>query len=389
MTQDSLIYLDNNSTTPTDPRVVEAMLPYFTKLYGNSSSTHRFGASIQKQVSASRELIGEFIGCDPSDIIFTSGSTEGINLAIIGYALKNSENGKHLITAKTEHKAVLDTFQYLESIGFETTYLQVDKLGKINLEDFDKSLRNDTVLVSLMYSNNETGVVNPIQQIAELLKKRQCALFCDATQAVGKVQINVDELGIDMMSFSAHKFYGPKGIGALYVKGLKKKPAKLQALQFGGGHESGVRSGTLNVPGIIGLAKACELSQVGMEDETGRILRLRDKLEKGLLSIPNAFVNGDRSTRLFNVTNICFPGIDANALINRVQNIALSNGSACTAAIIEPSHVLKAMGLSDENANASLRFSLGRFNSEEQVNLALQILKNFIVTDPVRYAKIN
>jgi cysteine desulfurase len=388
MPQSAQIYLDNNSTTPTDPRVVEAMLPYFTTLFGNSSSSHQFGSSIQNQVSKARESVAEFISCEPSDLIFTSGSTEAINLAVIGYALRNGNRGKHLITSKTEHKAVLEIFQYLESIGFETTYLNVDEQGNINLAELAQSFRRDTILVSVMYSNNETGVINPILKIAEISKSHKCAFFCDATQAIGKIPIDVTDLGIDMMAFSAHKFYGPKGVGALFINGLKKKPLKLQPIYFGGGHEGGIRSGTQNVPGVIGLSKACELARSEMFNDKRRLLVLRDSLEEELLSITGSFVNGDRSKRLYNVSNICFPGIDANALINQLQNISLSNGSACTAAIVEPSHVLKAMGLSDYDANSSIRFSLGRFNTEEELKIAIPLIKESITKDQLRYAKL-
>ena len=385
----NLIYLDNNSTTPTDPRVLEAMIPYFSEFYGNPASTHKFGNTIDKHVKNSREQIADLLQCDTSELIFTSGATESINIAIIGFALKNIHNGKHIVTVKTEHKAVLDSINYLNSIGFEITYLDVQEDGNLNLPYFADAIKSDTVLVCVMLSNNEIGTIHPIKKIADIIHDKGSALFCDATQAVGKIEIEVKELNVDMLSFSGHKFYGPKGVGGLYVKDLKKNKSSVQPLQYGGGHEQGIRSGTLNVPGIIGLGKASELAKLEMDSDQQKISRLRDLLESELLKIPDAFINGAKQNRMYNVTNICFPGLDANAFINRLPDIAASNGSACTAAIVEPSHVLRALGLTDENSNSSIRFSLGKFNSEEEIKVVSPKLKELIVNDPMRYAKIN
>ncbi len=368
-----IIYLDNNATTEIDSRVLDAMLPYFEKQYGNSSSIHQFGLNSAKAVDQSRETIADLISADATEIIFTSGATESINLALKGFALANQSRGKHIITVETEHKAVLDTCKYLETIGFDVSYLPVKNDGLINLENLKTELRSDSILVCVMLANNETGVLQPVKEIANITHNAGAILMSDATQAVGKIATDVAELGVDLMTFSAHKFYGAKGLGALYVRGLKKNKIKLDALQHGGGHENGLRSGTLNVPAIVAMGKACEIAKAEMGNDKNRILFLRDELESELLKLHRAFVNGSTQDRMYNVTNICFPGIDANVLIAKMKNVAVSNGSACTSAIIEPSHVLKAMALSDDDAFSSIRFSLGRFNTESEVQEVLKI----------------
>lgn len=374
-----LIYLDNNATTPLDPRVLESMMPFLTSQFGNASSSHHFGLSINKAVTEAREKVAELISSDVRDIIFTSGATESINLALKGFASANQHKGKHIVTVQTEHKAVLDTCKYLETNGFEVTYLPVKKDGLIELQELKNALRSDTILVSVMLANNETGVLQPIKEIATITHEAGAVFFSDATQAVGKIEINVEELGIDMMAFSGHKFYGPKGIGGLLVKGLKSHKLKLNPLLHGGGHENGLRSGTLNVPAIIGLGKACEIAKEEMKADAERISVLKNELEKGLLKMPGAFVNGSVERRMYNVCNICFPGMDANVMIGRMKNVAMSNGSACSSAIVEPSHVLKAMGRHDEDAMASIRFSLGRFNKFDDLKQLVKLLNKIIL----------
>lgn len=364
-------YLDYNSTTPIDPRVLEAMLPFLKENFANPSSTHSFGKSINEKVKQAREQIANFINADIKEVIFTSGATEAINVAIKGVAESYSHKGNHIITASTEHKAVLDTCQDLERKGFEITYLSVDAEGLINLEELKSAIRTDTILVSIMYVNNETGVIQPIKEIASITQKKNVFFMTDATQAVGKINIDVDDLGVDLLAFSGHKMYAPKGIGVLYVRKSHNK-LQISPLIHGGGHENGLRSGTLNVPGIIALAKACEVAKEEMVENQEKIINLRDNLENALLKLSNTSLNGSYKNRIYNTTNICFKGIDANILIGRMKNVAVSNGSACTAAVVEPSHVLKAMGISDEDAFASIRFSLGKFNTKEEINTVIK-----------------
>lgn len=366
-----IIYLDYNSTTPIDPRVLEAMLPFLKDNFANSSSTHHFGQSINEKVKQAREQIADFINAEPNELIFTSGATEAINIAIKGVAENYSNKGKHIITVSTEHKAVLDTCKDLESRGFEITYLPVQSNGLIDLDELQKAIRTDTILVSVMYVNNETGVIQPIKEIAKLAHEKGALFMSDATQAVGKIEIDVNDLGIDLLCFSGHKMYAPKGIGALYVR----NKTKLAPQMHGGGHEQGLRSGTLNVPGIIALAKACEIANEEMALNKRSISILRDKLETEFLKLPNTSLNGSSENRIYNTTNICFKGEDANVMIGRMKNIAVSNGSACSSAVVEPSHVLKAMGLSDDDAFASLRFSLGKFNTIEDIETIIQKIK--------------
>ena len=371
---DNLIYLDNNATTPIDEKVLDEMMPYFTDYFGNSSSIHYFGETINKGVLKAREQVSALLGTSPKEIIFTSGATEGINLGLKGAAFANQHKGKHIITCETEHKAVLDTCHYLEQIGFDVTYLSVERDGLIDIEKLRVSLRNDTILVSIMWVNNETGVIQPIEEIIELTHKNGSLFFTDATQAVGKIPIDVYELEIDILSFSAHKFYGPKGIGGFYVK----KGINLDAQTHGGGHEFGLRSGTSNVPGIIGLGKACEVAFDDMTDNTEKIVNLRDSLENELLKINGAFVNGNIRNRLFNTLNVCLPNFDANFFINTHRNIAISNGSACTAALIQPSHVLLAMGLSENEALGSIRISFGKMNKLSDIKEIIKMIYLFI-----------
>lgn len=368
---EQVTYLDYNSTTPIDRRVLEAMLPFLNDNFANSSSTHHFGQSINEKVKQAREQIADFINSEPNELIFTSGATEAINIAIKGVAESYSSKGKHIITVSTEHKAVLDTCKDLERKGFEVTYLTVQPNGLIDLAELQKAIRPDTVLVSVMYVNNETGVIQPIKEIAKLAHEKGALFMTDATQAVGKIEIDVNDLGIDLLCFSAHKMYAPKGIGALYVR----NKTKLSPQIHGGGHEQGLRSGTLNVPGIIALAKACEIASEEMELNKRNISELKEKLETEFLKLPNISLNGDSENRIFNTTNICFKGQDANVLIGRMKNIAVSNGSACSSAVVEPSHVLKAMGLSDDEAFASLRFSLGKYNSIEDIETVISKIK--------------
>lgn len=372
--KNEIIYLDYNSTTPIDPRVFDAMMPYLKDNYANPSSTHHFGQSINEKVKQAREQIAEFINAEPKEIIFTSGATEAINLAIKGIAENYSGKGKHIITVSTEHKAVIDTCKYLESKGYEITYLPVQPNGLIDLAVFEQSLRPDTILVSVMYVNNETGVIQPIKEIASITHKKGVLFMTDATQAVGKIAVDVDDLGVDILSFSGHKMYAPKGIGALFVSQRGNK-IKLTPQIHGGGHEQGLRSGTLNVPGIIALGKACEIASQEMFDNQAKIYDLRNILEVQLLKLPKTSLNCDSENRIFNTTNICFNGKDANVMIGRMKNIAVSNGSACSSAVIEPSYVLKAMGLSDEDAFASIRFSLGKYNTNEDIETIVNKIK--------------
>jgi cysteine desulfurase len=372
-----VIYLDYNSTTPIDPRVLEAMLPFLKNSFANPSSTHYFGQSINEKVNQAREQIANFINAEPNELIFTSGATEAVNIAIKGVAEKYSGRGKHIITVSTEHKAVIDTCEDLEKKGFEVTYLPVLNNGLLALSELDKAMRPDTILVSVMFVNNETGVIQSIKEIAAIAHEKGALFMTDATQAVGKIDVDVDNLDIDLLCLSGHKMYAPKGIGALFIRQRGKK-VKLKTQIHGGGQEQSLRSGTLNVPGIIALAKACEIAIQEMKEIEARISELRDYLELELLKIPNTKLIGDTNNRISNTTNICFIGHDANVLIGRMKNIAVSNGSACSSAVIEPSHVLKAMGLNDDEAFASLRFSLGKHNTLEDIETVVKRINELI-----------
>jgi cysteine desulfurase len=364
-----LVYLDNNSTTPIDPRVLESMIPYFSVEFANASSSHKFGLIVNEAVKKSRKQVAELINCEINEIIFTSGATEAINLAIKGISESYSYKGKHIITVSTEHTAVLDVCKYLETIGFEITFLSVQRDGIISLDELKNSIRSDTILVTVMIGNNETGVIQPIREISEISHNSGAFFMTDGTQAVGKIPVDVNEFHIDLMSLSGHKIYGPKGVGALFIKQRNPGKIKLNPLIHGGGHERGFRSGTLNVPGIIGLGKACEIAMNEMDRDSKRIMEMRDYLEHSLLEIEDTFVNGNRQHRLYNTSNICFRNADSEAVIIGLEDIAVSNGSACTSISIEPSHVLKAMGLLDEDAFSSLRFSLGRLNKKEEIKI--------------------
>lgn len=370
------VYLDHNATTPCDPRVVEAMLPYFTEKFGNAASrTHSFGWEGEEAVEYAREQVAALIGAEPKEIVFTSGATEADNLAIKGVFELYAGKGNHIITVATEHKAVLDTCGHIEKMGGEVTYLPVSPEGLIDLAELRAAIRPATILIAIMYANNEIGVIQPIREISRIAREQGVVFFTDAAQAVGKVPVDVNADGIDLMALSAHKIYGPKGVGALYVR--RKNPrVRLAAQMDGGGHERGMRSGTLNVPGIVGFGKACELCRLEMEADNGRIGALRDRLENALLELEQSFINGSREHRLPQTTNISFQYVDAEGLITAVnKNIALSSGSACTSASLEPSYVLKALGLDDALAHSSLRFGLGRFTTPEEVNYAIERLK--------------
>jgi len=373
------IYLDNNATTPCDPRVVEAMLPYFTERFGNAASrTHAFGWTADAAVELAREQVAQLIGAVPEEIVFTSGATEGDNLALRGVFEMYAAKGNHIITEVTEHKAVLDSCRHIEKLGGEITYLPVDEKGMIDLNELESAIRPDTILIAIMYANNETGVIQPVRRISEIARRHGVLFFTDATQAVGKIPVDVERDGIDLLTFSAHKIYGPKGVGAVYVR--RKNPrVRISAQIDGGGHERGMRSGTLNVPGIVGLGKACEICFREMENEYPRIVGLRNKLEEGLLSVGDAFVNGSVEDRLPQVTNISFRYTGGRNLLTGLdKNIAVSSGSACTSASLAPSYVLKAMGVDDDPAHASLRFSLGRFTTEEEIDYTIQSVSDTV-----------
>lgn len=371
------IYLDYNATTPVDARVLNVMLPYFTEQFGNAASrTHLYGWEAQEAVETARHQVADLIGASEKEIVFTSGSTEAINLAIKGIAEVYQHKGKHIITASTEHKAVLDTCQHLEKIGFDITYLTPDSDGMLTAEQVAEAIRADTILVSIMAAHNEIGVVQPFREIAQVCQANHVLFHTDATQAVGKIPINAATDSIDLLSLSAHKLYGPKGIGALYVR----KNLKINAQIDGGGHERGRRSGTLNVPGIVGLGKACELAGLEMHMEQERLGALRDKLETTLLNtISPSQVNGSRQHRLAHVSNMAFGGVDGEQLLMNLKDLAVSSGSACTSASVEPSYVLKALGVADDLAYASVRFSLGRFTTEEQIDYAIKHVQDVIM----------
>ncbi len=365
------IYLDNNATTRVDERVLEAILPYFTDFYANSTSTHLAGLSVKEAVENAAWQTADLINADADEIIFTSGATEAINLAIKGLI---NEHRKHIVTIQTEHKAVLETCRFMENTGFDITYLPISSDGLLDIKFLEEIITDKTLVFIGMFSNNETGVMQNVSEISELLKAKNVLFFCDATQAIGKIQVDVKKLGIDLVALSAHKFYGPKGIGALYISAKAK--LKLQPQIVGGRQQRKLRSGTLNVPGIIGLGKAAEIAVNELEKDKNRIEILRDKLEKGLLQFEGSFVNGNTENRIYNTSNICFPGVNSEQLIMALGNISVSNGASCSAVTSEPSHVLKAMGLSDEEALSSIRFSLGRFTKDEEIEIAIeQVLK--------------
>jgi len=367
------VYLDNNATTRVDPRVVEAMIPYFTEHYGNAASrSHSFGWEAEEAIDYAREQVSQLVAAEPKEIIFTSGATEADNLALKGVYEMYASKGNHIITVNTEHKAVLDSCKHIEKLGGEITYLGVNKDGIIDLDELRKAIKPNTILIAIMYANNETGVIQPIKEISAIARKNGILFFTDATQAAGKIPIDVNKDGIDLMAFSAHKMYGPKGVGALYIR--RKNPrVKVIAQMDGGGHERNMRSGTLNVPGIVGFGKACELCRIEMKKDTEQIKKLRDKLESELLTLGDVYVNGSKENRLPNTVNLSFKHVESEALmLGFNKDIAASAGSACTSATLEPSYVLKALGVEDDLAKTAIRFGLSRFTTELEIDYAIQ-----------------
>ena len=372
------IYLDNNATTPMDPRVLDAMVPYFTQKFGNAASrNHAFGWVAEEAVDYAREQVAKIIGATEKEIIFTSGATEADNLAIKGVFEMYQEKGNHIITTVTEHKAVLDTCKHIEKLGGKVTYLPVKEDGLIDLNELEAAMTKETILVSIMYGNNEIGVIQPVKEIAAIAHKHGALFMTDATQAVGKIPVDVNADGIDLLAFSAHKIYGPKGVGALYVR--RKGPrVKVTAQMDGGGHERGMRSGTLNVPGIVGFGKACELCIQEMESEAKRLSAMRDRLQSALTVLEESYVNGNVEHRLPHVANISFKYVEGEGLMMAMKDLAVSSGSACTSASLEPSYVLKSLGLSDDLAHSSIRFGLGRFTTDEEVDYAVEVTKKAV-----------
>ena len=367
------IYLDNQATTPLDPEVFSAMSPWFTEKFGNASSrNHTYGWEAEEAVEIARESVAAIIGSLPKEIIFTSGATEANNIALQGAARNYQNQGRHIITLKTEHKAVMDVCQHLSKDGFDITYLPVDKDGILDVNKFEDAIRDDTILASVMHVNNEIGVIQPIKELGAICKNKNVIFHVDAAQSIGKIPLNVDDMGIDLLSISAHKFYGPKGIGGLYIR--RKDPrVQLQPIMFGGGHERGIRSGTLPVPNIVGMGRACDLAADVMNEENLKITTLRDALLQGIRDEnPNALVNGSMEYRVAGNLNMSFPGVNNEAIIAAIPEIAISSGSACTTSTMEPSHVLLALGMSKEEAYSSLRFGIGRFNTEEDIQIAVK-----------------
>jgi len=368
------IYLDNHSTTPMDPRVLETMLPYFVEKFGNSASrNHAFGWEAEEAVENARKQIARLIHADPKELVFTSGATESDNLALKGVVEMYREKGDHVITGMTEHRAVLDTAKALETKrGIKVTYLPVDKTGMVSPDDVRNAITDKTVLISIMLANNEIGTINPIKEIGRIAKEKGILFHCDATQGVGKIPVDVQEMGIDLMSFTAHKIYGPKGVGALYVR--KKGPrVRIAPIIDGGGHERGMRSGTLPVPLIVGFGKACELCEQEMAAESVRLATMRDRLQAGIMNaLDEVYLNGHPTQRLPHNLNISFAYVEGESLLMGVKEIALSSGSACTSATLEPSYVLRALGVGSDLAHSSIRFGLGRFNTDEEVEYTIK-----------------
>ena len=367
------IYLDNQATTPLDPFVFSTMEPWFTEKFGNASSrNHTYGWEAEEAVEIARESVAAIIGSLPKEIIFTSGATEANNIALQGAARNYQNQGRHIITLKTEHKAVMDVCQHLSKDGFDITYLPVDKDGILNVNKFEDVIRDDTILASVMHVNNEIGVIQPIKELGAICKNKNVIFHVDAAQSLGKIPINVDDMGIDLLSISAHKFYGPKGIGGLYIR--RKDPrVRVHPIMFGGGHERGIRSGTLPVPNIVGMGRACDLAADVMNEENLKITTLRDALLQGIRDKnPNALVNGSMEYRLAGNLNMSFPGVNNEAIIAAIPEIAISSGSACTTSTMEPSHVLLALGMSKEEVYSSLRFGIGRFNTEQDIQIAVK-----------------
>lgn len=367
------IYLDYSATTPVDPRVAERMIPWLTTQFGNPASrSHAFGWDAEKAVEDARGHVAALVNADPKEIIWTSGATESNNLAIKGAAHFYKGKGKHVVTLKTEHKAVLDTVRELEREGFEATYLDVQENGLVDLDAFKAALRPDTIVVSVMFVNNEIGVVQPIAELGEICREKGIVFHVDAAQATGKVDVDLDKLKVDLMSFSAHKTYGPKGVGALYVR--RKPRVRLEAQMHGGGHERGLRSGTLAPHQIVGMGEAFRIAREEMVRENERVRSLRDKLLKGLTTIEATYVNGDLEQRVPHNLNISFAYVEGESLIMAIKDIAVSSGSACTSASLEPSYVLRALGRNDELAHSSIRFTIGRFSTEEEIDYTIDLL---------------
>ena len=364
------VYLDHAATTPVDEKVLEEMLPYFTKKYGNASSLHSFGREARDAIERSRERVAELIGAESEEIIFTAGGTESDNIAIKGIAFREGKG--HIITSQIEHPAVMATCQHLEKKGFDVTYLPVDKYGMVSPEDVENAIRDDTILITIMHANNEIGTVEPIEEIAKIARENEIVFHTDAVQSVGKIPVNVKRIGMDMLSISAHKIYGPKGVGALYIK----KGTKIEAIIHGGGHEKGLRPSTENVPGIVGLGKACELAEKRMEEDMKRMQRLRDRLIKGVLEIEESYLNGHPEKRLPNNAHFRFAAVEGESLILSLDDkgIAGSTGSACSSKKLKPSHVLMAIGLNEVQAHGSLRLTLGRENTEEEIDYVIEVL---------------
>jgi cysteine desulfurase len=368
------IYMDYSATTPIDPRVADKMIPYLREQFGNPASrSHMYGWSAEKAVEEARAHVGALVNADPREIIWTSGATEGNNLAIKGAAQFYKTKGKHIITVKTEHKAVLDTVRELERQGFDATYLQPQDNGLITVEQLQEAIRPDTILVSVMLVNNEIGVIQPIDAIGELCRSKGIIFHCDAAQATGKVNIDLEKTKVDLMTFTAHKTYGPKGIGALYVR--RKPRVRIEAQMHGGGHERGLRSGTLPTHQIVGMGEAFRIAKEEMNDEIVRIKALRDRLAKGLTEIEEVYVNGDMEHRVPHNLNVSFNYVEGESLIMAIKDIAVSSGSACTSASLEPSYVLRALGRSDELAHSSIRFTIGRFTTEEDIDFTIKLIK--------------
>ena len=375
MAETPLIYLDHNATTPVDPRVLKAMLPYFTEAYGNAASrSHEFGWQAEAAVEEARAQIAALIGADAKEIFFTSGATESDNLAIKGVAEMYESRGNHIITARPEHKAVIDACKYLEQKGFEVTWLDVDEYGAVDPQAVADAITDRTILISIMAANNEVGTLTDVEAIGRIAAERDVLFHSDATQAVGKIPVDVQAMGIHLLSLSAHKIYGPKGVGALYVR--RRGPRVRVACQMhGGGHERGLRSGTLNVPGIVGLGAACAVAGEHMDADQARIRGLRDRLEQGILNrLSHVKLNGHPTRRLAGTSNLSFAFAEGEALMMKMKGLAVSSGSACTSASLEPSHVLKAMGVGDDLAHSSIRFSLGRFNTADEVDRTIEVV---------------
>lgn len=370
---DSMIYLDHCSSTPTDSRVIEAMNPYFDKLYGNPSSVYSFAQESAKAIEEARERVANILNAKPTEIIFTSGGTEANNLAIKGIAFANRERGNHIITSKIEHHAVLNACKWLEKQGFNVSYIEVDKYGIVNLDELKRTITDKTILISVMYANNEVGTIEPVSEIAEIASNKEIYIHTDAIQAVGKIKVDVNKLGVDLLSLSAHKFYGPKGVGALFIK----DGTKIDPLLHGGHHEKNKRAGTENVAGIVGLGKACEVALKEMEEEDKRLKKLRDRLERVITEkITDVVVNGHPDARLSGVLNICVKYVEGESILLYLdkEGIAASSGSACTSDTLEPSHVLTSMGIPPSVAHGSLRFSLGHSSNEQDIDKVIEVL---------------